>query len=440
MGFLRNVKYSFHNIAGRIMKKIRILSILFLIVASALCCFVGCGSTEGKYDGIEVVYNLCGGKYKNGEDKVSVYYSFPNGAKKLIKGLPVAKNSTDKPVNTGYTLDGWYKDENYTDEWNFDVDEVSEAGVTLYAKWKPLVEYIYDIGYLNNDGSFVSLTAVEAYTSWTFEQSLSDVRDAANGAREGYTFVGKLTVDEADHEKYFDEEGKLKVSSEDVAVKVYAEYIEGNYLIVSSADDLLKSDGALNKTENKFKGKTVLLMNDIDCGGKNSGNYIREMFAAKSDSDPTPKYAGITSYDPEGTGVKYSIKNFSVNCSSEGMLKQPVTASIFTAIEGENGKEIKISDVNFTDVTVNVDAGNTNTTAIYVSSFAGTLKHAEITGVTVEVKVNVTRLRSGMPFYKAENDYAREAEAVTESGNSFTIVSVSNPSGGDITLDSQTEE
>lgn len=439
MGFLRRAKNSFPKIAGRNMKKIKVLSILFLIAVCALCCFTGCGSTEGQYDGIEVVYNLCGGKYKNGEDKVSVYYSFPSGAKKLIKGLPVAANSTDKPVNTGYELEGWYKDENYTEEWSFASDEVTESGVTLYAKWRPLVEYYYDIGYKNESGEFVSLTAVEAYTSWTFEMSADDIKKAADGAREGYTFLGKLAVDEDDHAKYFDTDGKLAVSTENVAIKVYAEYIEGNYLIVSSADDML-SGGALNKAENRYKDKTVLLMNDIDFAGKNAGTYIRDMFAPKSDSDSTPKYVGIKSYDPEGTGVKYSLKNFAVTCSPEGMMKQPVTASIFAAIEGGSGNEIKISDVNFEGVTVNVDAGNPNTTAVYVSSFATTLKHAEITGVTVEMTVNVTRLKNGMPFYKAENDYAREAESVTENGNSFVITSVKDASGNEITLASQTED
>jgi len=39
-----------------------------------------------------------------------------------------------QPVRAGYVFGGWYKDANFTEEWNFGVDTVT-ADITLYARW-----------------------------------------------------------------------------------------------------------------------------------------------------------------------------------------------------------------------------------------------------------------------------------------------------------------
>jgi uncharacterized repeat protein (TIGR02543 family) len=39
------------------------------------------------------------------------------------------------PTKTGFDHDGWYKDAEFTDEWDFAIDTVTE-GITLYTKWK----------------------------------------------------------------------------------------------------------------------------------------------------------------------------------------------------------------------------------------------------------------------------------------------------------------
>ena len=40
------------------------------------------------------------------------------------------------PTETGYTFDGWYKDENLTDKWDFAKDTMPDHDLTLYAKWR----------------------------------------------------------------------------------------------------------------------------------------------------------------------------------------------------------------------------------------------------------------------------------------------------------------
>ncbi len=41
----------------------------------------------------------------------------------------------DDPSKTGYTFGGWYKDAEFTDDWDFDNDTVPAENITLYAKW-----------------------------------------------------------------------------------------------------------------------------------------------------------------------------------------------------------------------------------------------------------------------------------------------------------------
>ncbi|MBQ9060196.1 MAG: InlB B-repeat-containing protein [Firmicutes bacterium] len=45
------------------------------------------------------------------------------------------------PVKAGYSLEGWYKDKDRTEAWNFKEDKVEED-IALYAKWQPVREVI----------------------------------------------------------------------------------------------------------------------------------------------------------------------------------------------------------------------------------------------------------------------------------------------------------
>lgn len=49
-------------------------------------------------------------------------------------GKATAPTGTDAPTKTGYTLDGWYKEAQFINEWDFSTDEVN-APTILYAKW-----------------------------------------------------------------------------------------------------------------------------------------------------------------------------------------------------------------------------------------------------------------------------------------------------------------
>lgn len=61
----------------------------------------------------------------------------PIGSKEVTAGSRLEYTADLEPVAEGFSFDGWYKDQEYTTEWNFEVDTVS-ADITLYAKWEEL--------------------------------------------------------------------------------------------------------------------------------------------------------------------------------------------------------------------------------------------------------------------------------------------------------------
>lgn len=418
------------------MKKFKLLTILFLAVVCALSLFAFSSCSDGKkYDGIKVTYNLSGGTYKNSEKDVIVYYKYPDGARRLIRALPIGDKDSATVIKLGNNLTGWSKDAEGNEMWDFENDVVDDEGVTLYAIWTPKVEYLYSIGYMDGE-NFVEVNSAIAQPSTSFDFGLDDIINAAD-TRDGYTLLyNNIECDKTDYDKYFDENGILKESETNVTIRVYAEYIEGNYHLLYSYDDL----GTLGNSENKLKGKTLLLMNDIDCKGKTLSENFRTAFA--TDKNGTPNYLGIQSYDPEGKGVKHSISNFAIKCTYMDKITAPLTASIFAdiGVSGEQNAEtiVKITGVSFTDVIINADVGNDSISKLYVSSFADNIHNAEITNVSVSVKIIASKLRVNADntsfFCEAEHVYARTTENVKTDGCAFVITETVSKKGEKIEL------
>lgn len=414
------------------MKKIKLFGILLLTCLCAACVFAGCGNSGNM--GIKVTYKLCGGTFLNGEDKVEVYYKFPEGVTRRIRPLPVNDDSQAEVERLGYILSGWYTDEDYTSEWNFDYDTIGDEGVTLYAKWEKEVEYLYSVGYRDKEtGEFVGVAAIEASRYLTFKDSLDKLIKAAD-KRDGYTLItNSLRLDEKDKASYFNEKGLIKESETNVLIKVYADYIEGNYLLLYEASDFKK----LSDAEYKGKGKTLLLMNDIDLGGASLTDGFRNAFA--TGNNVTPNFCGIHSYDPENQGVVYAIKNFAVTCEKVGQIRESITASVFVEIAGSDNNKVKINNVRFENAVVNVDVGNEMIASVYVSAFADKIRNAEISNVTITSKVIMSANRENY-FYKAEKDFARELENVATEGCEFTAPEVETKKGEKIELIDGTAE
>ena len=84
------------------------------------------------------------------------------------------------PTRSGYTLAGWFTDPSFATQWNFSVDTMPNAGMTLYARWNINQ---YKVHYDANTGS-----GTMTDTTGNFGAT---VQIAANGfTKAGYTFTG----------------------------------------------------------------------------------------------------------------------------------------------------------------------------------------------------------------------------------------------------------
>ena len=87
------------------------------------------------------------------------------------------------PNKKGYTLDGWYYDNNGTEtKWNFDTDKARYT-MTLKAKWEPSS---YSVTLQTNNGTIASGKEVTGYTYGTG----AVLPTSADITREGYRFDG----------------------------------------------------------------------------------------------------------------------------------------------------------------------------------------------------------------------------------------------------------
>jgi len=83
------------------------------------------------------------------------------------------------PTKEGFTFDGWYKDADCTQVWDFDIDTVSEDTI-LFAKWK---EVVYSVILNTQSGSDVD--AISINENGTIDQSSLNVP-----TKEGFSFAG----------------------------------------------------------------------------------------------------------------------------------------------------------------------------------------------------------------------------------------------------------
>ncbi|MDE7464223.1 MAG: InlB B-repeat-containing protein, partial [Clostridiales bacterium] len=71
-------------------------------------------------------------------------------------------NRPDDPKKAGYSFDGWYKDYDRAEVWNFSYDTV-DSDTTLYAKWTEKIGVVvYTVTFDSNGGSAVAAQSVEA--------------------------------------------------------------------------------------------------------------------------------------------------------------------------------------------------------------------------------------------------------------------------------------
>ncbi|MGN1041075.1 MAG: InlB B-repeat-containing protein [Candidatus Fimimonas sp.] len=339
-------------------KKSYILIAVFALLALTLCA---CNPTVS-HSGIKVVFMLEGGSYQNGKDAIIQYYNFPEGSRQLIKplGYDYVTGDYDEEKSgltyQGYVLDGWYKTKNadgtYSDEWNFDADTVDENGVTLYAKWVDKISYEYEIYDFDTREKISTKTVNEGV-------SFSD-RYVPN--RSGYTYLEK-----------YDGEGNVwgsqspRPTAENPVVPVYVKYVQGDYTVVKTASDLVVAASQSNKS--------IYLFNDVDLGGAE---------------------ICFTNFTKEFRGNGHTVSNFKVlyEAGKSGLTpdfdddsKNSLVISLFVSPDGAN-----IHDVNFQNVSVDVNTTFSSTYKIYVAPLAVSANNTTVSNVTLQGNLTITKL------------------------------------------------
>jgi uncharacterized repeat protein (TIGR02543 family) len=111
----------------------------------------------------------------------------------LVSHGKKADEPVSDPTRTGYTFAGWYKEEAFTNVWDFNTGIVT-GNVTLYAKWIPVGTY-FTVTFNSNEGSAVPpQTVIPGGT----------VTSPSAPTRTGYTFAGWFSDSSFEYRWNFD--------------------------------------------------------------------------------------------------------------------------------------------------------------------------------------------------------------------------------------------
>ncbi len=356
-------------------KKIAIgISCMLTVTAGAL--LAGCGETpdydELYADKVKVVYELEGGKYLNSETNVSHYYDY----RENLKIFDLSNEAFSKGGVTrdgGYTLEGWYRTKTVGDDgtvtysglWDFDKDFVTKEGVTLYAKWNPKIVYSYDLFYIDGGEEKLIKSFTVPVAGTAFGALYKPVLVEAAEARPGYTAVAAYYgYKDGEYSKPFDD--SVVHGEEGGSIKIYVEYLQGEYTVVSTAEQL---------SEASTKSKSIYLAKDIDMEGK----------ALSFDKFRGKEFAG-NGYTVSNFTLDYKVTNSLTDVDNEGN-RDAFCISLFGT-----ARNLKVTDVIFGEMTVKVAVDFSQVKRIYVAPLAITATNSSFEKVTVSCTYTVEEL------------------------------------------------
>ncbi|MBS6463796.1 MAG: InlB B-repeat-containing protein [Firmicutes bacterium] len=271
------------------------------------------------------------------------------------------------PVLSGYVIAGWARGEkdddgNVTfqtnasgevDYWDFDNDVVRDESFTLYAVWIRR----YSVVIYSPDGEVAAtyyLPNNNDTSAEITENNLTNVlpeldKEAKHTYLDEFYYSEDMTEDSRVTFPFTYEKG------EERELSVYASWVEGNFKIVRTADDV---NTALRN------GRGLYLLNDVDCEG-------REINI-------------LSAYGSEIDGNGYAIYNFRISRSQRGRLSEYI--GLFERITDN----AYIHDITFRDFTV-TEVNEGAPTDISVGIFAGSVSSgARFENVTVNGTVQYT--------------------------------------------------
>lgn len=318
------------------MKK-KIISILILTFAVSLCLgLTACGNERmdeyRKKQGYNVTVTLdaVDGKFEDTNESVRTVLVKQDSKLPPPGYKDYLQNGIPNCTLYKHEIVGWYygtKDETtgevtYGEEFTFIKDEITQD-ITLYAKWQPLYGYSVIVVKTNEDGQEVEEEAGFYRVDKTKLQSFSALSPTAPKWEE-HTFMEYLAQKDGEP---FDMTASFPADATEV--KVYTKFIEGEYIIVRTADDFIENMSATSVSSNFY------LMNSIDLAGKTW--FGAEIFSGRI----------------QGNG--FTIKNLNYNFYSD---KSNVSNIGLFGQLGIAGRAAELIDVTFENVTLNIELKN----------------------------------------------------------------------------------
>lgn len=363
------------------MKFKKILFVCFSLFIIQLV--TGCDNNSDEPKGVKIIYELEGGVYKNCLNPIRFYFEFGEEDMMYIQDPTTLTN--DAVTRSGYTLEGWYTDKNYTKKWDFEKDQVSKEGITLYAKWKKNIIYKYNVCYYDKQNNLQIINSYEVQAGEKFNDYLNYAKKRNDGLYTPIRFLNESG-------EVWDENFTHPGGDSNLEINVIVEYIEGDFALVSTAEQLRQN-----------KNRNIYLLNDIDLGG--------EEF-------PLKDYR----YKLVGNGKTISNCIVTTNPTKYGLSvdhTQDDQNSLYVSLFG-NIKNATIIDVTFDNVVFEIKSTFTNTYKIYVSPICTKLENCIIDKVTINVTYKCVELPSGFDIEENLVFVTDEAYLIDSGNNTVT--------------------
>lgn len=356
-----------------IKKKLIFIALVTLTLALLLS---GCSGESGELDGKNIVtFEMNGGtlNYGTSSTNTKVNYAYHPGTY-ILDPTTISTYSISR---NGYIFTGWYTSEECkpNEKWDFTRTFDTEK-LVLFAGWEKAIKYSYTVYYMDGDEA----VSLGKYDGVEPGEKFEDWRGFADG-RDGYTGIGFYSDAECLVEWDFDY--KHPGGDADCDIPVYVKYIEGEWELVDSYDELKSalSDG------------NVYLTADIDCGGKElpMRDFDERIF--------------------EGNG--FTVSNFTVKKSTS--LVKPAVAMFKSLGKGAVVRNVSFVDVTFDFSDIREGSGTVavkpNVASLAVSMSAG----ATVSDVSVSGKI-VTNFSGDFPCLNEVYYYAEAADSAVMAG------------------------
>lgn len=358
------------------MKKKSLILILVLAL-SASCLFFGCSAVtresvakEHKND-IKVSFDIGSGAMWNGLPSKELYCYYPKSESGTYLADPSKPPFGIELAKANYFLEGWYKDPDYNEKWDFGKDKASE-NITLYAHWLEMFRFIF---LYKEDGEWKPAD----YVLYVGQNGLFRDTHKSRVKREGYTLFGVYSDEECtaawDHDNHR-HKGYMNGSEQvDPIEYVYTTWIEGDFTFMQTVKDAAYI----------ASGNNMYLLKDIDFAGADWDNY-------------KVSYGGIIE------GNDHTIRNITLKFPEDLFGYKNAYVGLF----GRLTKDAVLRNITFENIVIEVD--DDDSTKRVLGLLAGmiengaTFENVKITGKIVVKRVKPTVYTLGLVAGENEGD------------------------------------